>query len=348
MAPPQIIFGTATFGFPNSAFQDAEAVSELLRTLRDLGVTRLDAAARYPPNSPGRAEELIGEATKEEAGSGASAFLIDTKIMTDVSNDGSGDLAREAIEASSAASLQRLQRPEGVNVLHIHRPDPTTPLEEQLQSLHDQVSQGHCKAWGVSNVPPATLEKMLQLCDQKGWTRPICYQGPYNMVTRGMEEKLLPLLRAHNMKFNGFQSLAAGFLTGKLVNNEYAGTRFGDDHPYGQRIRQMFGGADLTGAMQKFDAEVKAQGLSSTEVAYRWLAYHSALGEGDGIIIGASRLEQVVETVGIIRHGPLPDAVVSLASELWEAVRGTRVYCLCIVINLFSLNNLVLIEEEIS
>ncbi|KAK6827300.1 Aldo reductase [Apiospora arundinis] len=297
MAPPQIIFGTATFGFPNSAFQDAEAVSELLRTLRDLGVTRLDAAARYPPNSPGRAEELIGEATKEEAGSGASAFLIDTKIMTDVSNDGSGDLAREAIEASSAASLQRLQRPEGVNVLHIHRADPTTPLEEQLQSLHDQVSQGHCKAWGVSNVPPATLEKMLQLCDQKGWTRPICYQGP---------------------------SLAAGFLTGKLVNNEYAGTRFGDDHPYGQRIRQMFGGADLTGAMQKFDAEVKAQGLSSTEVAYRWLAYHSALGEGDGIIIGASRLEQVVETVGIIRHGPLPDAVVSLASELWEAVRGTR------------------------
>lgn len=46
---------------------------------------------------------------------------------------------------------------------------------------------------------------MLQLCDQKGWTKPVCYQGPYNLVTRGMEEKLMPLLRAHNMKFNGFQ-----------------------------------------------------------------------------------------------------------------------------------------------
>lgn len=115
MAPPQIIFGTASFGFPSSAFQDAEAVSELLRSLRDLGVTRLDAAARYPPNSPGRAEELIGEATKEGAGSGASVFLIDTKIMTDVHNDGSGDLAKEAVEASSAASLRRLQRPGGVS-----------------------------------------------------------------------------------------------------------------------------------------------------------------------------------------------------------------------------------------
>lgn len=62
-----------------------------------------------------------------------------------------------------------------------------------------------CRQWGVSNVPPATLEKMLQLCDEKGWTKPVCYQGPYNLVTRGMEEKLLPLLRAHSMVFNGFQ-----------------------------------------------------------------------------------------------------------------------------------------------
>lgn len=120
------------------------------------------------------------------------------------------------------------------------------------------------------------------------------------------------------------RSLAAGFLTGKLINDEHAGTRFGDDHPYGPRIRQMFGGKDLRGAMKTFDAGVKAHGLSPTEVAYRWLAYHSVLREGDGIIIGASRLDQVTETVCVIRKGPLPDAVVALASELWEAVKRTR------------------------
>ncbi|KAK7957775.1 hypothetical protein PG988_012623 [Apiospora saccharicola] len=321
MAHPHIIFGTASFGFPNSAWQDAEAVSTLLQALRGLGVTRLDSAARYPPNNPGRAEELIGEA-KEVVGGGA--FLVDTKILTDTGNDGSGDLTNQAVEASVATSLQRLRQPEGLNILHAHRADPATPLEEQVRSFHEQVLRGHCKAWGVSNVPPATLEKMLQLCDQHGWTKPVCYQGPYNLVTRGMEEKLLPLLRAHNMGFNGFQSLASGFLTGKLINNDHAGTRFGDDHPYGPRVRQIFGSGDLVGAMKTFDAGVKAHGLSPTEVAYRWIAYHSSLGENDGIIIGASKPEQAVETVDLIRKGPLPDAVVSLAQGLWEAVKETR------------------------
>lgn len=49
------------------------------------------------------------------------------------------------------------------------------------------------------------LEKMLQLCEQNGWEKPSCYQGPYNLVTRGMEKELLPLLRAHGIAFNAFQ-----------------------------------------------------------------------------------------------------------------------------------------------
>lgn len=121
MAHPQIIFGMASFGFPNSAWQDVGAVSALLQTLRDLGITRLDTAARYPPNNPGQSETLLGEA-KELAG--GNAFLIDTKISTGVRNDGSGDLAKQAIEASVATSLERLQRPEGVSGLR----SVTTPL----------------------------------------------------------------------------------------------------------------------------------------------------------------------------------------------------------------------------
>jgi len=62
--------------------------------------------------------------------------------------------------------------------------------------------------WGVSNVPPETLEKMLRLCEEKGWQKPSCYQGDYNLMTRGMETKLLPLLREHGMTFNAFRYVA--------------------------------------------------------------------------------------------------------------------------------------------
>ena len=109
---PQLIFGTATFGMDLTEFQDPSSVQALLKHLQELGVHRLDSGARYPPMNPGRAEELIGE-TKEFS----EGFTIDTKVYTDTTKDGSGDLTGEAIEKSVRASLQRLKRPNGVGAV---------------------------------------------------------------------------------------------------------------------------------------------------------------------------------------------------------------------------------------
>lgn len=76
--------------------------------------------------------------------------------------------------------------------------------------------------------------------------------------------------------------------------------------------------------MKKFDTEVKSHNLTSIEVAIRWIAHHSALGDEDGIIIGASKAEQVRETVIMIKKGPLPKEVLRTAEDLWSAVKGSR------------------------
>lgn len=106
---PQLIFGTATFGMDMTAFQDRDTVVLLLEELKTLGVTQLDTAARYPPFSPGRAEQLVGEAEAIAAG-----FSVDTKVYTDTKTDGSGDLGLTAIEKSVATSLERIRAPHGV------------------------------------------------------------------------------------------------------------------------------------------------------------------------------------------------------------------------------------------
>lgn len=111
---PQIIFGTAGLGMEKTAFQDARSVTGLLETLRDLGITRLDTGARYPPLRPGRSEELLGEAREI-----SRDFVIDTKVFTDTKTDGSGDLTVESIAKSAEGSLRRLQRPEGVCLIII-------------------------------------------------------------------------------------------------------------------------------------------------------------------------------------------------------------------------------------
>ncbi|KAI0596656.1 putative oxidoreductase [Biscogniauxia sp. FL1348] len=317
--PPQIIFGTASFGMDMTEFQDVESVKNLLTTLRELGIRRLDSGARYPPLNPGRSEELIGEAREI-----SRDFVVDTKVYTNTANDGSGDLEREAMRRSVAGSLQRLRRPEGVNVLHAHRADPATPLEEQIRNFNEQVELGYCKGWGLSNTPPSVVLEIVDLCEKNGWRKPVCYQGEYSMISRGMEDRLLPILRAHGIAFNAFRSLASGFLTGKFVNNEHSGTRFSDDNPIGKAMRAVFGSEDLRQAVKGFDAKVRAQGLTPIEVAIRWVAHHSALGDNDGIVIGASKTTQLVDTVAFVRKGPLPEAVLTLADELWDAVKGTR------------------------
>ncbi|KAJ4293576.1 hypothetical protein N0V90_008859 [Kalmusia sp. IMI 367209] len=281
--PPQLIFGTGGLGMQGSgSFQDAESVRELMSTLKELGIMRIDTAARYPPPSPGLAEKLVGET--------ADGFVVDTKILTDTKTDGSGDLARDKMKESIGESLGRLKR----------------------------------GSWGVSNTSPAVLEEILKICDENKWQKPRYYQGSYSLITRGMETKLLPILRSNGMFFNGYQPLAAGFLTGKFVNNDYTGTRFDPNSPVGSVMQKMFSGDELMAAMKRFDAAVKEKGLTSVEVALRWLMHHAALTEDDGVILGASRIQQVHDTVAMCRKGPLEDDVLALTEALWYDVKGLR------------------------
>ncbi|KAL8720943.1 MAG: hypothetical protein Q9225_002270 [Loekoesia sp. 1 TL-2023] len=139
-----------------------------------------------------------------------------------------------------------------------------------------------------------------------------------------METKLLPILRAHNISYNAFRPLAAGFLTAKLVNNEHEGTRLADNNPLGKAAQGLFVAEDLQTAMKRFDVEVRSYNLSSIEVGIRWIAHHSVLGDEDGIIIGASKVEQIRQTVGMIRNGPLPKEVLKVVESFWESVKDSR------------------------
>lgn len=125
MGNPKLIFGAASFGMNFVNFED---IQEVLDHLKENNITHLDTAGRYPPTSPGRSEELIGETKAASQG-----FTIDTKILT-LSPDHLGELERSAVENSLNTSLQRMGV-EQVNTLHIHFPDMATPLKEQAETF---------------------------------------------------------------------------------------------------------------------------------------------------------------------------------------------------------------------
>ena len=114
-------------------------------------------------------------------------------------------------------------------------------------------------------------------------------------------------------------------MTAKFVNDEHQNTRFGDSNPLGKLLAEkVFGSEDLRAAVKNFDAEVRSYDLTPIEVAMRWIAHHSALQDDDGIILGASRIDQVVETIGMIRKGPLSQEMLVVTEKAWTAVEATR------------------------
>ncbi|KAM7203315.1 NADP-dependent oxidoreductase domain protein [Rhypophila sp. PSN 637] len=318
---PQLILGTASFGMDLTEFQDADSVANLLGKLEDLGINRVDTAARYPPLRPGRSEELIGEAMGQRDGLDLN-LGIDTKVYTNTATDGSGDLSREALLRSLETSSERLKRQ--INVLYSHRPDPSTPLEEQIQTFNEQIELGTITSWGVANTPLHVLKRVLAICEEKVWQKPLCYQGHYSLISRAAEKELLPLLRRHNMSFVVYQILEAGFLTGKFLNNQHAGTRFDEDNPLGKLAQGAFADETLHAAVKKLDTKVKEKRLTMTEVAVRLAVHQLGLGDNDAVIIGASKPAQLEETVRMIRKGPLPAEFLDLADELWATLEPSR------------------------
>ena len=108
------------------------------------------------------------------------------------------------------------------------------------------------------------------------------------------------------------------------MNNDHGGTRFADDNPLGKFAQKLYGAEDLSSAMRKFNTDVKTYDVTSLEVAIRWMMYHSALGDGDGIVLGAFKAGQLRQTVAMANKGPLPEELLRVAESLWTAVNGSR------------------------
>lgn len=315
--PPTLLFGTSSFAMTGTTFQTSTDIQPLLTYLTENSINALDTAARYPPNAPGASESLIGSTHLP------TDLTIDTKVFTSATGGG-GELTRSNIHGSVVASLARLKTNK-INVLYAHASDATTPLLEQAETFNEMIRLGYCNAWGVSNHSIPHLRSLLDICEEHKLKKPSVYQGMYNAVTRGAEAELLPLLRTHGIKFYAYSPLAAGLLTGNVATGNAAGTRFDPNHnPVADRIHAISGAEGLGPSIRAFREGCATHHLQAVEVALRWVYWHSSLGDEDGIILGASKLQQVDGNLQSMRKGPLEQELVGLCEDLWRSVEGTR------------------------
>jgi aryl-alcohol dehydrogenase-like predicted oxidoreductase len=105
-------------------------------------------------------------------------------------------------------SLRRLQT-EYIDLYQVHRPDPSTPIEETMLALEELKKQGKILEAGVSNY---TLEQ-LQLA--KSFFPVVSNQMPYSMLEREIENEMLPWCIENGIGILVYSPLQRGVLSGK-------------------------------------------------------------------------------------------------------------------------------------
>ncbi|XDG03177.1 hypothetical protein ABKA04_002792 [Annulohypoxylon sp. FPYF3050] len=311
---PVVYYGTSTFGSSHvPSLQDETIVSQFFDVLNEGGISQIDTAARYPPDSHGASERMIGRVKAASKG-----FTINTKVLF-AGQSSDGTLSIEAVRKSTANSLEVLGTKK-LGILYAHAPDLVTPLAEQAEALNEQYQKGYCERIGISNFPLDMLKSFVEICEKEGYAKPSVYQGQYNLICRNPEKELLPFLRKHNMTFNAYSPLGGGFLTGKLTLGTAEGTRLRS--AYGAHFAAWYDRPEFHDAVKKLLGVIEPLGIKPSEAALRWLAYHSDLGEKDGIILGATKTEQLKQNLEDIERGPLPQVVVDEISAIGETIEA--------------------------
>ena len=182
--------------------QDRAAAVRTVAAALDEGLTWIDTAPFY---GWGAAEEIVGEAVVGRR----DEVLLLTKCGTVRRSDGSWgeDGSPAAVRADVEASLRRL-RTDHVDVVQLHDPDPSTPVEDTVGALTELVTAGLVSAIGLSNHP-------VDLLDRSASVAPIAVvQHQWNVLQHDDEATAAAdWCEAHGARFLGWSPLASGFLT---------------------------------------------------------------------------------------------------------------------------------------
>ena len=309
MSKVKRVFGTASFHKTGKGFNTVEQVSQILDILTQNGIDEIDTARRY---GSGTSEELLGETPAFQR------FTVSTKT-----NPFTRKLTKEDTTAQCEESLKALNR-STIDIFYLHGPDRSVPFEETLSAVNDLYQRGCFKRFGLSNFSAEEVEKVYTICKENNYILPSVYQGNYNPITRKNEQELFPLLRKLGINFYAYSPLAGGFLvkTSEQIKNGPSNTRFDPSTPVGKLYTGLYCKETFFSALETFQNRCKELNVKPAEICYSWLLNHSQLTEGDAILIGASNLDQLIESLQDSKGITLNQDILQTLEHLWKTVES--------------------------
>ncbi len=309
----EICLGTMTFG---NQIDDAES-SKLISWAIDGGINFIDTADQYVD---GRSEEIVGKALRGVR----QSVLLATKVGAWKSGPGVNDigLSRKHVMDGIEGSLRRLGT-DYIDIYYVHKPDNVTPIEETLRALDDLVRQGKARYIACSNYLAWQLCKALWVSDIKNLARFECLQPPYNLITRDIEDELLPLCASEGMGVCVYNPLAGGLLTGKHDPSRppAEGTRFSNKRQ-GKNYTSRYWSPSNFEAVARFKEAAEKQGHSMAQFSLAWILNNRII---TSVLCGANSIKQFEENVGAVEV-TLTEEELKVCDEVWHQLRPPRFY----------------------
>ena len=266
------------------ASDDAESIATIHAAL-DAGITLLDTGDFY---GMGHNELLIRDALK---GRDRAKALISVKFgaLRDPAGNWLGFDGRPgAVKNALAYTLRRLGT-DHVDIYRLGRTDPNVPIEETVGAIAEMIKAGYVRHVGLSEAGVDSIRRAAA-------THPISdLQIEYSLVSRGIEERILPVCRELGIGITAYGVLSRGLISGHwTVDRQLAPNDF-------RKYAPRFGGDNLQrnlALVEALRAVADGSGATVAQVAIAWV-----LSRGGDIVplVGARTRQRLQEALGSLR-----------------------------------------------
>jgi 1-deoxyxylulose-5-phosphate synthase len=298
----RLCLGTGTFGKQT----DKAESFRIFDTAADAGVNFIDTADIYPGGAAlpevGRAEEITGLWLKGKRG----RFILGTKAGGAMgSSSWDRGLSRRHLLDAIDASLKRLNT-DFVDLYQLHMDDPATPLDETAEALDVIIRSGKARYIGASNFLAYRLARAIGRQDTLRLARFASLQPRYNLLFREIERDLLPLAQEENLAVIPFNPLAGGLLSGKYRQEETPDKgRFSVEvGAFGAAYRARYWHDREFVTIGTLREIAGTEGEPLPKLAVAWILANPAI---TSVILGASRTEQLTDTLAAADHSLAPE-----------------------------------------
>jgi aryl-alcohol dehydrogenase-like predicted oxidoreductase len=261
----------------------------------DAGINFIDTADAY---SHGESEEIVGKALKGRRDHVVLATKLHLPMGDDPNQRGN---SRRWIMTAVENSLRRLQT-DHLDVYQIHRPDPSTDIEETLSALSDLIHTGKVRAIGSSTMPAADIVEAQWVAERRGLERFRSEQPTYSILNRAIEAEVLPTTQRYGMGTLVWSPLAMGLLTGRVRKGQQSDlrrtTRFRhmSDENRVDAVEQLILIADAAGVKLTHLAmafAVAHPGVTSAIIGPRTMEHLDDLLAGSEVTLSDETLDQI-------------------------------------------------------